>query len=327
MYRHSKSVNLSAGQRAWLAREKGDLLTIYIRLFLNDVEKIAREGFLKNYHRKNLDAASLRGSIDFPRHIAKNLVNPDRIAVKSGVYSKDNIYNRLLLAALDIIPLVSTDSSLLLQHKNIVESFAGVQRIPISGQEFAKLNRSRKSARYQPALQMAEMLLKRYRPANKGGNNHVLSILFDMNVLWQDYIFNRLQAAGGENIRVKKTHRHFWQGPEGGTPRKIKPDIIVQWEKHTVVIDTKWKILRNFSPDDADLKQIFVYNLYWEAVHGFLLFPAHQAQQKIGAYLEYNRMPYSTHCGILTCNILGEDQLLDLTLGTRLLQQLQDFAI
>jgi 5-methylcytosine-specific restriction enzyme subunit McrC len=326
MYRHSTSVNLSVGQRAWLAREKGDLLTLYIRLFLDDVEKLTREGLLKNYHRTCVDAGFLKGAIDFPRHIAKNTSRPDRISVKSSVYSKDNLYNQVLLAALDMVPVIAADSSLLLQHKRISDGFVGVKRIPITEQEFGKLRRSRKSARYMPALQMAEMLLTHCRPATRGGSIQVLAILFDMNVLWQDYIFNRLLGAGGQGIQVKRTFQHFWQKPDGGTPRKIKPDIVIQWDNHTVVIDTKWKLPKNYSPADADLKQIFVYNLYWEAVHGVLLFPGRASQEKIGAFLEFNHMPYPTHCGILTCNILGDDNLLDLALGARLMKQIQDLA-
>jgi len=73
---------------------------------------------------------------------------------------------------------------------------------------------------------------------------------------------------------------------------------------------------------ETDLKQIFVYNLYWEAVHGILLFPARAANQAIGAYHDYGQMPNSIHCGILSCSILDRNQLLDANLGVRVLRQL-----
>ena len=325
MYRHTRSVKLSTDQRAWLAREKGDLLTIYIRLFLNDVEKLVREGMIKGYQCKKLNAQALRGAIDFPRHIEKNLASPGNIYVESTVYSKDILCNQLILAALDIIPTVCSDSDLLLKHKQLTQAFAGVKRVSVNPNLFSRVMRNRKTVQYQPALLMAEMLLKQYRPSNRGGNDHVLSILFDMNTLWQDYIFHRLREASGETVTATKNlSQHFWRGPENDSPRKIRPDIVLQWENRTVVIDTKWKLPKNFKPSDADLKQIFVYNLYWEAIHGILLYPAQDPQENVGAYADFKSMPYAIHCGVLTCNILGADHLLDPNLGHQILEKLKD---
>lgn len=47
--------------------------------------------------------------------------------------------------------------------------------------------------------------------------------------------------------------------------RLVKPDLVLtspQGER--IVIDTKWKLIRDGRPSDADLKQMFVYNLYWK---------------------------------------------------------------
>ena len=325
MYRHSRSVMLSTDQRAWLAREKGDLLTIYIRLYLHEVEKLVRQGLTRNYRRTKTNSPTLRGAIDFSRQIKRNLSLPDQFSIESTVYSKDILSNQIILAALDIIPTVCGDSDILLKQRQLAQAFAGIERISVLPTLVSKVVDKRKTVQYQPALVMAEMLLTQYRPSNRGGNDHVLSILIDMNVLWQDYIFHRLREAGGETVKATKNlSQHFWSGPENDKPRKIKPDIILEWGHRTIVIDTKWKLPKNFKPSDADLKQIFVYNLYWGAVHGILLYPAQDPQQNMGAYLDFTAMPYATHCGVLTCNILNPASQLDNTVGQRILQQLEE---
>ena len=47
----------------------------------------------------------------------------------------------------------------------------------------------------------------------------------------------------------------------------------MQIEQKTFVIDTKWKIIETNNPSDEDLKQMFVYNLHWDAEKALLLYP------------------------------------------------------
>ena len=39
------------------------------------------------------------------------------------------------------------------------------------------------------------------------------------------------------------------------------------------IIDTKWKIKEFTEPDDDDLKQMYVYNMYWKSEKSMLLYP------------------------------------------------------
>ncbi len=42
----------------------------------------------------------------------------------------------------------------------------------------------------------------------------------------------------------------------------------------TFIIDAKWKIIKFNNPSDSDLKQMFAYNLYWNAGKSVLLYPS-----------------------------------------------------
>ena len=39
------------------------------------------------------------------------------------------------------------------------------------------------------------------------------------------------------------------------------------------MIDTKWKVLKSYTPSDNDLKQMFVYNLHYNTDLSILLYP------------------------------------------------------
>lgn len=78
------------------------------------------------------------------------------------------------------------------------------------------------------------------------------------------------------SIKVNFQNRDkFWNN------KLIKPDIVISKPflndgaieiKH-FVIDTKWKIKEVAEPDDDDLKQMYVYNMYWESEKSMLLYP------------------------------------------------------
>ena len=62
--------------------------------------------------------------------------------------------------------------------------------------------------------------------------------------------------------------REFWQGI------KIRPDIVIETGKKKFIIDTKWKNIGQAKPTTGDLRQMFVYNDYWESFDTMLLYPS-----------------------------------------------------
>jgi 5-methylcytosine-specific restriction enzyme subunit McrC len=97
-----------------------------------------------------------------------------------------------------------------------------------------------------------------------------------MNKLWEEYIYRMLLKVDDPSIKVNFQNRDkFWE------EKIIKPDIvitkteIIDGEKETnhYIIDTKWKVKDYAEPDDDDLKQMYVYNMYWKSEKSMLLYP------------------------------------------------------
>ena len=65
----------------------------------------------------------------------------------------------------------------------------------------------------------------------------------------------------------RQNRKDFWE------TKRIRPDIILEKEGKKYVLDTKWKILDEASPSDDDLKQMYVYNLYFNSERSILLYP------------------------------------------------------
>lgn len=92
--------------------------------------------------------------------------------------------------------------------------------------------------------------------------------MFDLNVLFEEYVFRQLQRLENADLEVKRQQRKtFFQR------RKIQPDIVLTYFGKRYVLDTKWKVMREGKPSMAGLKQIYIYNKYFKAVRSLLLYP------------------------------------------------------
>ena len=151
----------------------------------------------------------------------------------------------------------------------------------------------------------------------------MLTILFDMNKLWEEYIYRMLIRANRDDIQVSfQNKQKFWEG------RTIRPDLVItkkqDGESDTYVIDTKWKVLdiKNPKPSDDDLKQMYAYNLYWNANKSMLLYPSSiQVDERFGKYWKGRVNPEDNKCKVGFINVLDAEGVLDLNIGSEILQK------
>ena len=104
----------------------------------------------------------------------------------------------------------------------------------------------------------------------------------------------------------------------------MKPDIILKKGDETIIIDTKWKIPDGYIPADDDLKQMFVYNLYWSSYKSVLLYPGSIDSCTSGTYATLKNFDlFKNDCAVVTICVLNEQKLLDNEFGAKLLKSLE----
>src|SRR5690606_18959521 len=92
-------------------------------------------------------------------------------------------------------------------------------------------------------------------PELRFGQFSIVGILFDMNRLFEEYVYRQLSKAVGAEWTVERQHiSPFWEH------KTLRPDILLRHQNGiSFVMDTKWKVLMGPNPDDQDLRQIYVY--------------------------------------------------------------------
>lgn len=319
MLKVTRKLKIQQVGQAHVSKQSIHLLDIYFEWFLSEVQLLIHQGLIKQYYKETGNVKALKGKLQFAGHIQKNLVHKERFYTTHQVYEKDHLIHQILGQALDIIAQLSKGSYLYSRCKTVQLDFPEVKAIKTTEAIFSKVPKSRKTFPYETALSIARLIILNYAPNISSGSEKMLALLFDMNSLWQEYVLVRLkQAAQDTGIEVYgQKSKDFWNNIS------IRPDIVLQ--KGGVVlliIDTKWKNIDQAKPSTHDLRQMYVYNDYWNSSKSLLLYP----RNEIGA-LRTLFDPFKSleagkdhhQCGLGKISVLNAEGKLDLDLGKKIL--------
>ena len=233
-------------------------------------------------NRSNQNA--LKGKLLFSKNIQQNLVHRERFYCEHQVYDKNHLLHQILYKGLCILKTFVNDA---LKDKlnRLLFEFQEIENIEIGEKHFRKIVIDRKNSDYQKAIDIAKVIILNYSPSLNYGSEHLLTLLFDMNALWEEYIFRILQKHKTDEMQLSfQNSDKFWEN------KSIRPDIVLKTNQETFVIDTKWKIIEANNASDEDLKQMFVYNLHWKAEKALLLYPKIQQTDSHFGLFHYDNL-------------------------------------
>jgi 5-methylcytosine-specific restriction enzyme subunit McrC len=324
MLKVCKHINVTSVSEASLKQRHNSLLELYFEIYLDEVQLLLRKGLIKQYRRNTSNVLSLKGRLDFNKNIQQNLIHQERFYTEHQVYDYENLANQILLKALSILGDITFNSTLKDRIARLKLSFPEITEIPIQKSHFDKLKENRKTVAYKQAFQIAKMIILNYSPDIRTGQENMLTLLFDMNKLWEEYIYRMLLKANYKGITVSfQNKQKFWES------RTIRPDIVLLHETesgtNTLVVDTKWKILdiNKPKPSDDDLKQMYAYNLYWNAKKSMLLYPhSNSVDESFGKFWKGAPTPEDNQCKVGFVSVLDENNYLDMKIGEKIIDKL-----
>lgn len=277
MLKASRFLKIDTHKSPFIALKSLPLVDLFWKFYLEEVVRLLQEGLVRSYRREEGWKPYLKGKLELSQQLRSGQ-SVKGFYTYATTYDYNHPLNAILYGALLVLrrlPLSSSNQQLLGQVMN------RFPKVDYAAQLLHKLYPPAldwKTARYWDALFLARMILQDNGPDVRSGTQPGVALIFDMNALFETYIYQMLIRDKPEEARVSyQEQRFFWQ------KRRIRPDIVCQWKDKRVVIDTKWKMLPKGQPPIEDLRQMYVYNKYFRASKGILLYPKLSLNESISA--------------------------------------------
>lgn len=265
------------------AMHEESVLEVLVRLFCAQLWQAVRRGMIRRYELRSEELAVLRGKLDVPTQVRRNLARPDRLHCRFDEFTDNNEPNRALKAALRLLHRVSRSPTNLRSIAELLFCFQDVDDAPAAAIRWQSIAIDRMTARYEPLLRLASLFLEGSSPDVITGEHQGFALLFDMNELFEAYVgavAKKVFGRRGLLVTLQGPRKHLARHENGTAAFALRPDIVVRRAADVVaIVDTKWKRLRLAAAREgvssADAYQMHAYATQFGSHEVMLLYPHH----------------------------------------------------
>jgi 5-methylcytosine-specific restriction enzyme subunit McrC len=290
----AKKIRVYEKGEAHVGKRSMHLLDIYMHMFLDELSYLLKRGLIKSYRTQTTNSLALKGKLELATHLSKNIVHKERFYTTHQVYDHNILIHQIILFALNIVRHFSATSEIAAKANRISLLLPQIEERQITLEDFKSLHINRKTRSYNKITELSKVIIGNYSPSISKGRNKMLALLFNMDHLWEQYLFQSLrkkQHELGYEI-YRETKRLFTS-----ESYNLNPDILLRKGEKTYVLDAKWKQPKRSKGSQQDLRQIYTYCRYWKARHGFLIYPGRQSQEN--KRMTYDDGQYEYNCTLV----------------------------
>lgn len=246
------------------------LLAAIAQLFARSVEQTVGNGLLRSYRHESDRLHTLRGRINIGE-IVRRPGLPAPIPCDFDEYTADIFENRVLRAALQRllrVPGVRPVTRRTLSHA--LGRFEKVVNAPVNVAAIDRVVYTRLNRHYRLPLRLASLILRNLSLIDRVGSADASAFTVDMNVLFQDWVTDRLARHLRGRLRVVAERTEHL-----GTGRKVPmyPDLELWAGDELVYVgDVKYKLTGSGLARNADYYQLLAYATALGLSEGLLIY-------------------------------------------------------
>lgn len=268
---HARKIRFAAETTALAERE--GLVEPFVAAFLDLLQRALRRGPLTGYVGREEALPSIRGRVRFAEQVRRRYELPLPVEVAYDDFTMDTEANRLVKAALRRIERLRLRTpGLRRRTAEALGALDGVADVSFDTRRLPVFKFTRLNERYRPILELAALLVRSTSVELHPGAARSSAILFDMNDVFEDFVFNAI----GDELRSKLPARYRWrQGKavaldEGGQLHP-EPDLSL-WDRQRCVFVGDAKYKETEYGEVSDLYQLLAYCAATGLSQGLLIY-------------------------------------------------------
>jgi 5-methylcytosine-specific restriction enzyme subunit McrC len=290
-----------------LDKYDGSFFEVLIGMFAEELLDKVQNSAHHEYVIEESNRQYLRGKLLMSDHLKVNGMVANKFFTQTDEFTADTVLNQTLkFVSVGLYKLTINPASKK-RLRQCIDLFDEVADVRIMRTQAERIHINRLNKRFENLLTLAKLFLNNQTLVARSGLHDSWTILFDMNVLFEEFIAKALQNGLSDSQYIVVS-----QGPRDKFARNVeddrtvfatKPDIsIVQNKTVLKIADTKYKKLTEddtkYGVSQSDLYQMFAYSRRYETNDITLIYP--KTNQVTSHTLE---LPDETRVYIRTINL------------------------
>lgn len=280
-----KEFSGKAFNAASLDAKRMNFYELYINMYLQEVRTLVKHGIRSDYIRKEENLRVYKGKLLVNKHIKANLAHKERFYMAYDEFHPNSPENRIVKATLLKLQKITESAQNSREIRQLLSAFDDVEPSNNYSKDFSKVVLSRNTRDYKMLIQWSKVFLmgKSFTPFE--GDTSSRALLFPMEVVFERYVAQQMIkvfSPDGWIVTPQSRRQYLFTKPDNRFA--LQPDIILEKEGRTVVLDTKWKRLvpnesLNYGISQADMYQMYAYSKKYGNAEVWLLYPVTNAMR------------------------------------------------
>lgn len=246
--------------------------------FLQALDDLIKRGLRFDYQRIEEEQRFLRGQLNVVAQMRQPPGRQHHFQIRHDLFVPDRPENRLLKRALERVCKHTQDPGNWRLAQELRSLLGDIRSSRDVQQDFRQWQSDRLMAHYQPIRPWCALILGEQLPLAVAGDWRGISLLFPMERLFEQYVEACLrEQLPAEAYLLPQRRSEFLCTQGTSTLFELRPDLLLQHDGQTWVLDTKWKLLdaadrqNKYGLSQADFYQLFAYGQRYLAGNGELM--------------------------------------------------------
>ena len=279
MLRSMKDFPSKVFNDASLKVDQMNLYEIFINMYLQEVRQLVKRGIKSAYVTQEDNLKYYKGKLLINQQIRTNLAHRERFYVTYDEFHPNRAENRLVKATLLKLQKLTSSAENAKEINQLLTAFEMVEPSLNYQKDFSRVTIDRNTKDYEMLIQWSKVFLMNKSFTTFSGDSTSRALLFPMESVYESYVAQQIRKIfcpdGWEVSSQDKGHYLFVE------PKRqfaLRPDIVLEMDGRTVIMDTKWKSLVNnerinYGISQADMYQMYAYSKKYKTSEIWILYP------------------------------------------------------